>query len=271
MKNLLLLLLALCTTGIAIAQKQKVNYTAPQNIKVDGLAKEWGGKYQNNNRKNELRYTVTNNDKNLYLVIYTADFLAIDKIGRGGITFTISKLTDKKQRRNATDNAVIQYPVRDLTKDMLNLGDFARQYKDFKEEPKTNKREMDSLINLANTRFSETYKLLKVTGITAVADTFISIYNTHGIKAAARFDHNLGYVYELAVPLAHLDLDAASVTKLSYNIKLNGPPGNDEFIRAGRFPAPVVISISEPNSQAFEVHQFLNNPTDFWGEYTLAK
>jgi hypothetical protein len=264
-------LLLLFFFNIAEAQKQ-AGYRVPQNLKIDGNAKEWGGQYQNYNRKNELRYSLANDDKNLYLVIAASDVITVDKIGRGGITFTISKLTEKKQRQKDTGSITIQYPFRDLNKDALNLGNLAREYKGYKEDDvTTNKASMDSIRTTANDRFADTYKLIKVTGVTAVADTFISIYNTHGIKAAAAFDNKLTYVYELAIPLKHLKLNTIDITKFSYNIKLNGPPTNEDFIRAGRFPMPVVVSISEPNSRAEFVYEFLHNPTDFWGEYMLTK
>jgi hypothetical protein len=269
MKKLLLSALILFTTGIAIAQKQP-NYPSPQNIKVDGIANEWGSHYQNYNRKNELRYTITNDDKNLYLIIYTTDFLAMDKIGKGGITFTVSKLTDKKLRQKPAYQASLQYPVLDYNKNRFDLGYLIHQYKELKENTLPNKPTIDSLLTSANPRFTEAYKLIKVTGITAVADTFISIYNTQGIKAAVRFNEPFAYVYELAIPLKHLELNAITAGKISYNIKLNGPPTAEELIRAGSFPMPV-IRADNPNSRQADEIRFVTNPTDFWGEYTLVK
>ncbi len=268
MKIVLLSTLLLLTTGIAIAQKTNSTYTAPSAIKVDGIANEWRGKYRNYNRKNELRYTLTNDNKNLYLVIYSVDELAIGKICTGGLTFTISKSSDSRQKKKELSQATIQYPVIDLKKDGTGIDNIVREYKDYKQDTIKNSLSIDSLRNTANTRFTENHKLIKVTGITAVADTFISIYNTQSIKAAAKFDKHLAYVFELAIPLKYLVLNAATPIKLSYNIKLNGPPSADEWLKAQRFPPPMVRSDGGGVDYKYE---FLNNPTDFWGEYTLAK
>lgn len=243
----------LFATAQKLPEKQEVSFRAPDNIKIDGKASEWGNKYQAYNPANYLFYTIANDDKNLYLVIHVSDNLAIEKIVRWGIAFTISK--SLKRMSKDPNNVSISFPVNEGKNLSVihNLGE-----RDFAPN-------RDSLMAVRNTRISYIFKSIQVTGIKEIDEPTISVYNTLGIKAVAAFDNKLDYTYELAVPLKYLAVSINNGTRFSYNIKLNGGT-----INPAAPAAPVVIDnnggiVPQPDND------YLFSPTDFGGEYALAK
>lgn len=263
--------LLLIASRSANAQKlpaiQQGSMRAPDNIRIDGKATEWGNKLQAYNPVNIIFYSIANDDKNLYLIIHAPDLQAIGKIGSGGITFTISALSDKKLRAKATDNISVKYPVINLLKSS-GMDNAARQYQDLKKDTLTNKHAIDSLTASSNKRINMLFKEIQVRGIKQIKDPLISIYNTEGIKAMGMFNSKMAYVYELAIPLKYLGHAINNTSKLSYNIKLNGMPSPEDWAKVNKFPPPIISRDDGNVSFDFE---YLNNPTDFWGEYTLAK
>ena len=63
---------------------QQESIYAPANIKIDGKALEWGDKFQAYNVSNHLFYTLSNDDKNLYLIVFATDNATSSKIIYGG-------------------------------------------------------------------------------------------------------------------------------------------------------------------------------------------
>jgi hypothetical protein len=258
----------------AIAQKlpalQEVSLREPAGRKIDGKATEWGNKFQAYNKKNLLSYIIANDDNNLYLTVYTPDALTINKISQGGVTFTVSSILDKKLREKA-NNAEVRYPYFDLAgkESGAGMASRAREFHNFKKDSLIHKTGLDSLVSLSNLKIAALCKEIRVLGIKAITDTVISIYNTDGIKAAGSFDKNMGYTYELAIPLKHLNLSATEGTKFSYNIKLSGTPTAEDYVKANR--SPPRPNNARPGSRFFDESLYLGTPTDFWGEYTLAK
>jgi hypothetical protein len=101
----------------------------------------------------------------------------------------------------------------------------------------------------------------------------LSVYNTDGFEAAGLFNNRVVYTMEVAIPLKHLGLSVNGASKFIYNFKVNGSPlfktGGARAITTG---TPEQIAVSEKMAagmNAFAATQAA--PTDFWGEYTLAK
>jgi hypothetical protein len=136
-------------------------------------------------------------------------------------------------------------------------------------------------MNNNNKRLDDKSKLIMVTGIKGV-DTLISVYNQEGIKAASQLDNKLVYTYELLIDLKKLGLSANYASKFAYNIKLAGVDAGAVFKESGvQFinngtSGEIIIdpgfkNFAKPNlPQKVNVDVF-ESPTDFWGEYTLAK
>ncbi|GAB2982840.1 hypothetical protein GCM10027049_19570 [Mucilaginibacter puniceus] len=265
MKKLFLFVTALIAVNIAIAQKlpniQETSLRAPKNVKVDGKATEWGDQFQANNNKTEIYYTIANDNEKLYLTVRATDETIIKKIVMGGVTFTVNTAN----KRDAKNAAAFTFPAYDSS----------NSYGFFKFSNSKIGTNADSLMNAHNKELLTRYKLIGIAGVNAITDSLLAIYNNEDIMASARFDNKLHYTYELAVPLKHLKVDAGG--KFMYNIKLN-PATIDgykvEIITPRTNLNLVVYKDTKGNTYQLDDNPqnfSLAAPTDFWGEYTLAK
>jgi hypothetical protein len=234
-----------------LPNKQEKSILAPSDIKIDGMTTEWAGKFQAHNNATDIFYTLCNDDEKLYLIIQAGYDDVIDKILRGGITLTINHTLKKKDANAVT----ITYPVlRDA--DMSAVSNRFGRKTNEKREDKTITPKVDDLNQLLEAKD----KLINVSGIPAITDPSISVYNDLVLKAVSKFDSNLAYTLELAIPLKYLALPNNGADAFSYQIKVNPPaeirrPAN--ILTAGPPPPPILTT-------SFST-------TDFWGEYTLAK
>jgi hypothetical protein len=261
---------------------QATSVWAPANVRIDGKLNEWEDNFQAYNKSTRLFYTLSNNEKYLYLAITSTDAQNNTKIEAGGITLTINTAGKKKDK----DAFILTYPVINTSgRGRRGGGRFGgRQQADGTDTAAT---------NAAHRQFIESSKEIKVFGFKDVDDTLISIYNEYGIKSAIGFDTLGNYNYELAIPLKLLGLSPGNTGEIAYNVKVNGlqiPNGDQgkimlDGIQGGN------LSISGDggfgggrggsgrgggskgggktnNDMNF---QDLTSPTDFWGKYTLAK
>jgi hypothetical protein len=239
----------------ALAQKlptkQDKSVRAPASIKIDGISSEWNNKFQAHNNATDISYIIANDDEKLYIAVNATYRDIIDKILRGGITFTINHTLKKKDEKPVT----ITYP---FSRDE-GVGTVTNTYLHNYNE----KRDAGtSTINVTdlNEVLGKSDKLINVTGVDDIPEPQISIYNAIGIKAASKFDEHLAYTIEMAIPLKYLALANNGADSFSYQIKINEPA---EVKR----PSPSSGSIDAPPPMAITSIA----ATDFWGEYTLAK
>lgn len=257
-----------CFSPAAEAQKlpviQKGNVRAPKNIKIDGKLTEWGDELKAYNKATEVFYTVSNDDKKLYLTIKINRREIINKVINGGITFTINK----GPKRTLKGGASITYPL-------INKGD--KPYLDFKtaqefaNDKTVSVERKDSLMRGQNALLEEKAKFLKVTGLKDV-DTLISVYNTDGIKLRSAFDNKMVYTYELAIDLKLLDLSSQDATTFKYNIRLNEiQPDHIPGVEISRGPTGEITAMNVYDAKLAQAFAASLSTTDLWGEYTLAK
>ncbi len=262
---LILITVELSAGAQKLPKVQSISRRTPKTIKIDGIATEWGNHFQAYNTATEVYYSLANDDTNLYFVLQATDPLVIRKIIAASITFTIN-LTRKEIDKG--HNISLIYPVFDRKEwPAINLRDKPIVSKD----SVINHKQIDSFMNAINTQLINKAKNIKVLGIAAVGDTLLSIYNEYGIKAAALFDHQINYTYELAVPLKYLGLSIANPVKFNYNVQVNGSnivEGVSLTVDAKGNTIMHVMSKNPPRGVEF---QYMRYPTDFWGEYTLAK
>ena len=105
-KKLFPLTVVLTVTGLTVfAQNnsdkklkdvQATNMYAPEKVKVDGTLGEWNDSFQAYNKATKLFYTMSNDDKFLYLTVKSTDATNNTKIVAGGITLAIN--TDNKKK-----------------------------------------------------------------------------------------------------------------------------------------------------------------------------
>ncbi|MGZ3872117.1 MAG: hypothetical protein ACXVJD_04330 [Mucilaginibacter sp.] len=279
-------LLLVLTGGINMkvaAQKlpglQKTGLSAPRNIRIDGDLSEWG-KLQAYNNSTDIYYTISNDDKKLYLVIRATEHTIVNKILAGGIEFTIHT-----QNKQYDKNVVrITYPKLDFHHrvwvDITYRNEVVNTSRD-------SSRLADSFMNAANKAFNQNSKFISIIGIKG-ADSLTSIYNQDGIKAAAKFDKNLAFNYELSIELTKADIDIKSLPTISYKIRLPGldfygayrAAGQSTTLLAGRYPVGdgklpgVTDEFIRNNLPSFphKVHiELIMAPTDFNGTYSIVK
>jgi hypothetical protein len=260
---LLLWLLAITSTLATVAQKlpnkQAPPVFAPANVKIDGKPTEWGAQLQAYNKATELFYTIANDNENLYLTVQATEPLIARKIIAGGLTLTISS-SDKTKK---TEKATITYPVFDgKNPPNINLK---------KNTDDMFQLEYDIYIYELNEAFVKKSKEIKLSGISAINDTLISVYNDHKIKAMGAFNDKKHYTYELALPLKYIRPLINNLSTINYNITLNGSTylegARIEYLEGGG------IRITSPGTSAPSMADMkaASSPTDFSGEYTLAK
>ena len=285
--NLLVLIgVSTAVNAQKVSEIQNTSKLAPSNIRVDGKDLEWNDIFLANNKRTDIRYTMTNDQKNLYLVIKSVDMTNNSKIMAGGITLSINTEGNKKEK----ESIKLTYPLINMAKlrssmgggngrrmgaMMMGMGGGMRLGQmDVKQRDST-------MAAMQKTQLAGV-KEISISGFKTTTDTLISIYNEYGIKAVANIDKDNAFFYELAIPLEALGLTAGSQKEFAYNIKLNGlqmpgldggfggggggrGPGGGGGPGGGRGPG------GGGGGRGGIDFQAMMSPTDFWGKYTLAK
>jgi hypothetical protein len=246
----LFILNGLSASAQKLPSKQRVSVWAPGDIKIDGKATEWHDKFEAFNSNNNIFYTVSNDDKSFYIIMNIISFSTINKMYMGGITVSVSSTVAK----NDADKLTITYPVIRISNN-ISIIRAHNAYNKLKNSSEVKKDSINDLISQKNRQFDADYNKLDVEGIKNMDDPIISIYNTEGIKIKAVLDNKFTYTYELVIPLKLLASALNGGDKLKYNIKLNGSKQGVSHR----------LIIQDMNIL------YMLNPTDFGGEYVLAK
>lgn len=266
-----LLLIIACAYAQKLPNKQEISLRAPASTKIDGKMNEWGDKLQAFSKAVLLNYLVANDDKNLYLVVETDNTRIINKIVSGAITFTLNNQGVKSDK----NCPAITFPLLSFAAGTAIRTNFTDT-----ETP------TDDLVKSSNNWLSTDTKQIKFSDINEITDTltgthterkrefglyplfaepgyYIAKNNNSGIQAAMSFEAKWKLVYELAIPLKYLKLNAEQ--KFSYNIRLNGPMYHTKKPTAG-YPMHFVLR----NGRAEFTDEDITSTTDMWGDYTLA-
>ncbi|MCD0489313.1 hypothetical protein LPB86_13815 [Pedobacter sp. MC2016-14] len=271
----------------AIAQKmpdvQEISKLAPAGIRIDGKNLEWNNTFEANNKRTDLSYSMTNDQKNLYLVIKSTDMTNNSKIMAGGITLSINPDGKKKEKESIT----LTYPLIN-TANLRNaagsgngrrMGAMMMGMSGGMRPGQMDTKQRDSMMAAMQKTQLAGVKEIRISGFKTTSDTLVSIYNEYGIKAVANIDKDNSFFYELAIPLEALGISVDAAKEFAYNIKLNGlqMPGLDGggFGGGGGGRGPGGGGGRGPGGGGggrggFDF-QAMMSPTDFWGKYTLAK
>jgi len=298
-KNSSLSEVSIAAKGPRLPNKQKNSVRIPDDLRIDGETTEWNGGFQAYNRTTEVYYTIANSDDKLYLLIHAIKHAIIEKIMEGGVSFTITGLGDKHNDREAValfplisiENCknVLQYSGKPISGEIGFSG--ASQL--FSGKRELTKADYDLItkqtdLQKANELLSTYQREIKVSGMPDVIDTIdkkditsgrkfsyyqslplrrhgfkiIGISNNDGINATTQFNDKGTYTYELLLPLDRLGVNINSLKKINYTITLNAR-GDD-----GRVGNIWMNAIYPPHQR---MYLDLETPTEFSGEYTLAK
>ncbi len=199
----------------AAAQKlnnvEEGSVLAPERVKIDGKFTEWENTFAAFNKTVKLYYTLSNDDKNLYLFVKSTDAINNTKILGGGVSLTINT-ADKKKEENAF---VVTFPI----VNRANMRGLRRP----RGAGQGTVQDSASLAEAAAARKTAiaSIKEIGVLGFKDITDSLISIYNEYGIKAAANYDDQANLLFELSIPLKLLNLTPGESKEFAYNLKVN--------------------------------------------------
>ncbi len=254
----LLLILPFYLFAQKLPGKQDVSLWAPSGIKIDGKDTEWNNLFQAYNNATSLFYTIANDNARLYLIIRAIDPTTVKKLVAGGLSFSISKTGDKKDKNIPG----VTFPVFDKNQ---------KKYIDYKNPGKASTAFPDSIITLNNKNLMAMSKFIRFNDGKG-ADSLLSIYNDQGAKAAALFDNTMALTMEIAIDLKLLNLTYQDTDKFLYHIECNGMKMenlngfNTVATPGGGTKMQVVVGSVTQRDITDGIAT-----TDFWGEYKLAK
>jgi len=267
------LLLIVTANAQKLPNKQETGLRSPGNIRTDGSATEWGGQFAAYNKSTRLFYTLSNNDDNLYLTVQVTDSANIQKIISHGLTFT----ANGSAKKNDKQYVAITFPVFKTFGDYRSISrNVAYNPAIFLTDPVAIKRVTDSLVYAMNSQIITKSNEFSVTGISPGTDTTLKIDNQTGIKAIGLFENKNTYTLEFAIPVKYF---GGHADKLSYNIKINGTPDKDtpHIVTTSRIVTVSEQDLMKINQEVMRINSMhrqipaIDEPIDFWGEYTLAK
>lgn len=194
--------MSLTASAQKLPNKQEASLSIPANVKINGKADEWNNQYQAYNSATELKYTIANNDKNLYIIVSAEENMYVQKALSQGITISISPVTK-------SDNKVsVTYPLENRAKGVFISPALKRT---------------DSLLKAINGKLTSQAKEMKITGIKGLTAEETSIYNEYDIQIAAAMDEKNAYTAELVIPLKYIEMEGQAGATLKYDIQLNSP------------------------------------------------
>ncbi len=268
--SIVLLLSIFCFS--AIAQNQPPQTGKIQNIaniKIDGKPADWNPGLRMHNSSTDVDYYITNDDKNLYLMIQSKDGIINKKLFGGGVTLTLNSTG----KFGGMDFVSLKYPtISNRSQTVLSelINDEATE-----GEQKAKKEYADSILRLMNKTLIEGAKEIQVVGVKEISDVLISIYNEYQIKAALQFQDKKTLTYEIAVPLKYLTAFTVNNNKLFYNVKLNGISNSQNTVIRQTSDGPVTITTTPHGmlsaSMSNSGFQTMAYATDFWSEYTIKQ
>ncbi|WP_448702459.1 hypothetical protein ACFGVR_08915 [Mucilaginibacter sp. AW1-3] len=276
-------IISVCLLFVIAAKAQKLpniqqgSVRAPADIKIDGKVTEWDNQFKAYNHATDIFYTLSNDDENLYLTVQATDGAIIRKINSGGVCLTIQP----SGKKNDKDGMRVVYPVIIATTQgkmagrVIMVSSVRRSATPNNEQP--SEKEADSVMAARNKQFSQRAKWIGALGFKDL-DSLISVYNEDGLKAAGRYDNKGVFTCEIAISLKRIGFSVDKPIKFSYHILLNGVSmfGSDRPVQAisiigGGMPMPMSSSEGGPGMTVMMDGGGGAAPTDFWGEYTLAK
>lgn len=271
--------LSLAASAQKLPDVQPKGIAAPVGIKIDGKNTEWTDGFQASNKRTNIFYTLSNDDKNLYLVIKSTDIGNNMKILAGGITFSVNPDGKRKEKESIT----MTYPIVRRANLRGGAGGQGGARRAMTVTAGAGGAEMstkqrDSMMAAMQKTQLAQVKEIEIRGFKTTTDTLVSIYNEFGIKAFANIESDNSFFYEAAIPLEALGLTKDSATEFAYNIKINGLQmqgfggGGGGGFGGGGGGRSFNMGGAAPSSRNSPIDfQALMSPTDFWGKYILIK
>ena len=259
------------------AQDVLIIPTSTVPVKIDGKLLEFSDSLSNYDKSTKLYYAFTHDQNNLYVFLKSNKQMEQNKIMAGGISVSVNA-TGKKKAISA-----ITFPIVDRTAMMAEMRNRGNRNSEntAQKTPEERAKERTEMRQKMLTRLKE----IKATGFNDITVESISIYNTYGIKTGINYNDKNALIYELAIPLKLVGLDAASTNEFAINIKLNGiemPENNNggggfggessgEGVRGYGSGGGGRYSGGGGSGQGGSDYLSLFSPTEFWVKAKLVK
>lgn len=234
-KHGIAVLLSLLWLFNATAQKTTIIQTtmpkAPSNVEIDGNIAEWTDSLFVTNQDNNLKYLISHDENNLYIVANIIDHSTRTKIMGAGLTISFN--TEGKKRKSYS----ITYPA-------------------------APNKELSYVI-----RAQKQLTTAKVDGFKGLDDD-ITLPDAHGFKGVYNFTED-AMMYEIAIPLKTLNLKPTGGS-VNINILLSAfdqAPSMGDAGSGGASRRGPVQHVQAPKITGKPVNMSID--TDFWLSYIL--
>jgi hypothetical protein len=205
------LLFSSCSHNLAPA-----GHYQDEPVTIDGKMNDWVLPLRFSNPEYSMHYSVTNDDKNIYICVYSKDAAFQKRILRGGMSIYF----DTKGEKNK--NIALVFPVKKPAAPGNNGNGNPMLYPDYKTT-------MDQLL------FQSDY--YNTIGFVNMENGQYDVNaRQNNIQVAIQLGADSSLVYEAAVPISYVlgkDLTSGTVSKnFSVGITLDaesGPPGNSRY------------------------------------------
>ncbi len=271
------LLSVLLFTSSLIAQDALEIPTSKSAVKIDGKLTEFSDSLANYDKTTKLYYAFTHDQNNLYVFLKANKPMEGNKIMAGGVSVSVNA-TGKKKAVSA-----ITFPIVDRTAMMAEMRNRGNRNGEntTQKTPEERAKERTEMRQKTLTSLKE----IKATGFSDITVESISIYNTYGIKTGINYNDKNALIYELAIPLKLVGLDATTANEFAINIKLNGieipeNTGSGGFggggdggrtFSGGGGGGSYVGGSGRSGGQGSSDYMSLFSPTDFWVKAKLVK
>jgi hypothetical protein len=191
------------STGVYAQQRDPdadVNVWAAKPVIVDGNSAEWNEPLNNYNTDTKLAFALSNDEKELYIIIESLDEFTTRKVLAGGLTLNINTSGKKKDGIKINFLGMNQPPNPGMHRDSISH----------------------------EGQYSTAVNEVQVSGFKNIPDGVLTLPDNNGIQLAAAFNKQRDYICELAIPLSLLPLKDNEIKPIAYNIKINGGKMSNE-------------------------------------------
>jgi hypothetical protein len=234
---------------------------APEKVIIDGKIEDWSVGFSAFNSNTNTFYTIANDASNLYLIIKSGNYEAMQKMLLGGVRLII---------KHEKSEFKLSYPA--YSKSNLNwIANWGSSVSI--NSPLFNNRIADSTMKERNLTLAKRIKMIGIKEFGAETDTLHSVYNAKGIVARSRFDLEGNYIAEWSIPLSFLMSSGKKITAFEYKIELPGRTVNSMKVNVDTERQRIFVDV--PGGEGYVIPLNSGNltislPTDFKGKYVLS-
>jgi hypothetical protein len=234
---------------------------APEKVIIDGKIEDWSVGFSAFNSNTNTFYTIANDASNLYLIIKSGNYEAMQKMILGGVSLMI---------KHEKSEFKVFYPAYNKSNPnwIANWGSSISI-----NSPLYNNKIADSIMKERNQTLAKRIKMIGVKEFGNETDTLHSVYNAKGIVARSRFDLEGNYIAEWSIPLSFLMSSDKTIKAFEYKIELPGRTANSLRVNVDTERQRIFVDV--PGGEGYVIplnpgNLAISLPTYFKGKYVLG-